>query len=320
MLVSASLDTNHWTQIPFPSSDVIIIQFSSPYGKFTLFNIYNNGTSRNTLTALERFLLTHIQTIRPSADDYMIWLGDFSRHHPLWDEERNGHLFTNAALTEAEVLIDLLADYRMVQLPPKDTPTLQATSTCNWTRPDNVFGSENINACVIQCGTNPALRGLRMDHVPILTVLSLPTPTTSKVSSPNYQETNWEKFNEILLTKLALLPPPCPLLAEGGFQPAMVNLAKAIVDTVVEAVPISKPNPHSKRWWTYDLMKLRREKNKLSHMSCKMRAFPDHPCHEQHHCHIPNSHAPPYTIPVSTRMFSASLRSLRLTIVGLSDF
>ncbi|KAH7902847.1 hypothetical protein BJ138DRAFT_1021457, partial [Hygrophoropsis aurantiaca] len=42
-LISTKLDTNHWTQIPFPSSDVVVIQFSGVYGKCTIFNIYNDG-------------------------------------------------------------------------------------------------------------------------------------------------------------------------------------------------------------------------------------------------------------------------------------
>ncbi|KAG1786543.1 uncharacterized protein HD556DRAFT_1248118, partial [Suillus plorans] len=48
-LVSAALDTNGWKQLAFPSSDVIIIQFSGPFGKCTVFNIYNDGERQDTL-------------------------------------------------------------------------------------------------------------------------------------------------------------------------------------------------------------------------------------------------------------------------------
>jgi len=36
-----------------------------------------------------------------SSNEHMIWLGDFNRHHPEWDEERNSHLFTRENLDEA---------------------------------------------------------------------------------------------------------------------------------------------------------------------------------------------------------------------------
>lgn len=41
------------------------------------------------------FLVREAAHLRPMADDHMIWLGNFNRHHPLWDEDHNTHLFTN---------------------------------------------------------------------------------------------------------------------------------------------------------------------------------------------------------------------------------
>ncbi|KAI5981262.1 hypothetical protein EDD15DRAFT_2183713, partial [Pisolithus albus] len=43
-LVSTSINTGAWRQIPFPSPDVVVVQFTSPLGKTTLINIYNDCT------------------------------------------------------------------------------------------------------------------------------------------------------------------------------------------------------------------------------------------------------------------------------------
>ncbi|KAG1817233.1 uncharacterized protein BJ212DRAFT_1270724 [Suillus subaureus] len=43
-LISKSLNTNSWQQIPFPSPDVVVTQFLGPFGQCTVFNIYNNCT------------------------------------------------------------------------------------------------------------------------------------------------------------------------------------------------------------------------------------------------------------------------------------
>ncbi|KAJ8582675.1 hypothetical protein M405DRAFT_699450, partial [Rhizopogon salebrosus TDB-379] len=48
-LVRSQLDTNTWKQIPFPSSDVVIIQLTGTYGNCTIFNIYNDGEKQETL-------------------------------------------------------------------------------------------------------------------------------------------------------------------------------------------------------------------------------------------------------------------------------
>ncbi|KAF9235753.1 hypothetical protein BU15DRAFT_20990, partial [Melanogaster broomeanus] len=42
-LISTSLNTNSWTQLPFPSPDIIVIQLVGEFGHCTIFNIYNDG-------------------------------------------------------------------------------------------------------------------------------------------------------------------------------------------------------------------------------------------------------------------------------------
>ena len=87
-LVNAKLSTNCWEQIPFLSRDVIIIQFQEAQGACTIFNIYNNGTHNRTLAELSTFLSANIAKVCPSQNDHMFWLGDFNRHHPMWDKEQ----------------------------------------------------------------------------------------------------------------------------------------------------------------------------------------------------------------------------------------
>jgi hypothetical protein len=55
----------------------------------------------------------------------MIWAGDFNRHHPLWDNGEDTHLFTQQANRIAEGLIGLIADFDLVMALPKGIPTLQ---------------------------------------------------------------------------------------------------------------------------------------------------------------------------------------------------
>jgi hypothetical protein len=82
-LISNLLNTNTWTQIPFPSPDVVITQLRGLYGRCTLINIYNDGNSDHTINLLTTFLEDNIQTIKPSENNHMLWISDFNRHHPL---------------------------------------------------------------------------------------------------------------------------------------------------------------------------------------------------------------------------------------------
>ena len=280
-LVNTKISTNNWEQIPFPSKDVVIVQFRSAQGVCTLINIYNDGTHNRTVTELNNFLSAHIMKVRPSHADHMFWLGDFNRHHPMWDEERNSHLFTNPALDAAQKLLDLVSDYGMVQALPKDIPTLQSSSTGNWTRPDNVFCTDHSTETITSCTTDPGQRGPRTDHVPILTVLNLEIPLASETSARNYREVNWEEFDDYLKDRLAQLPPPAPIVTENDFQRVAKTLDQVLRDAVDAHVPRSKPCPHSRRWWTKELTEMKKKANRLSRQSFNFRALPDHPCHRE---------------------------------------
>ena len=90
ILVSTSINTNNWSQIHIPDThDVVAIQVSGPHGILNIFDIYNDCLNADTIDLLGSFLsLPHHPA--PSSNPnphYMLWCGDFNRHHPMWDKE-----------------------------------------------------------------------------------------------------------------------------------------------------------------------------------------------------------------------------------------
>ncbi|KAJ8579808.1 hypothetical protein M405DRAFT_855106 [Rhizopogon salebrosus TDB-379] len=120
---------------------------------------------------------------------------------------------------------------------PKGLPTLQSTSSKNWTRPDNVFCTDHTSDSFLSCTTNPALHGPATDHVPILSIIDLEIPHTTTEIKHNFREN------------------------------AAHQLTLTISNAIERHIPKSRLNPLSKRWWTKDLTLLRREVAKLSHLS-----------------------------------------------------
>jgi hypothetical protein len=94
--------------------------------------------------------------------------------------------------------------------------------------------------------------------------------------------TDWKDFKEELAIRLTDIPLPTSLTTEDEFQAAVNNLTSTLQDVIRTTVPVSRPCPHSKRWWSKELSDLKKRKNKLSGISYKYRAVPDHPSHEQH--------------------------------------
>jgi hypothetical protein len=131
--VNPRLSSNVWEQVPCPSPDVAAIKVQTPAGHILICNVYNPCDTNTPLP--------HVSTLLRGHRGHVILLGDFNRHHPDWDESRNAQLFTTAALDLAQPLLDLISARSLHMALPKDIPTLQSTSSKNYTRPDNVFVS-----------------------------------------------------------------------------------------------------------------------------------------------------------------------------------
>jgi len=99
MLVRESLDTNRWAQLSIPgTSDLMAIQLNAGQGRVTVFGLYVDCHHSTTLNMLDNYLNTHRSVVLAGAADHIFWCGDFNQHHPLWDEDRNKHLFTVGVL------------------------------------------------------------------------------------------------------------------------------------------------------------------------------------------------------------------------------
>src|SRR5271156_7145238 len=122
-LIHERISTNSWTQIVVNSPDVVAFKISNGAQTITIYTVYNDCEHSDTIHTLEGHF-NPFNHHNQDPDRNTLLLGDFNRHHPMWDEERNGHLFTNANLDAAEELIELVADNRLEMVLPKDIPTL----------------------------------------------------------------------------------------------------------------------------------------------------------------------------------------------------
>ena len=283
LLINTALDVNRWAQIPVEdSNDVSAIQLHTPKGRITIFNLYVDCNHSEALAATCRTIRSNRQRILGRQSDSVVWCGDFNRHHAMWDEERNHHLFTASATVTANELISHLAEFHLTMTLPKGLPTLQAMRTKNWTRVDNVFMTEDLAELLICCDTAPSLRGPGTDHIPIHTVIDTGIPSTTLEPYRNYRTVDWKVFREELAVQLTQIPEPTMLQDDAQFQQAITGLTVAIQATTEVIVPLSKPVPHSRRWWNEELMALKKRLNKLNNESYKYRAIADHPTHNAH--------------------------------------
>ncbi len=243
ILVSTALSTNTWTAIEVGSPDVTAIELRTAELRVRIFNIYNDCNNDSALEAVE----AAIERLRPTdAQDtrevVMIWLGDFNRHHPTWDEARNEHLFTRANLDAAEQLISMMVRHDMAMALPENIPTLVAFSSGNLTRVDNVFVSRPALESVSLCETRPADRPVRTDHYPIWTTVECEVARAPEESRRNFRKVDWDDFRNTMMKALDDAG-GCYRVKSIEDLRRLYNMVVSAINAAVTAhVPLSKPS------------------------------------------------------------------------------
>jgi len=283
-LVRADINVESWNQLDFPSSDVTVTQFTGQWGKITIFNIYNDGESEETLKMLTEYHCRNKGTLEQAQQGaaHIMWLGDFNRHHPCWDNPEDTRLFTNEATEAAERLIEAVADVGLELALPSGRPTHEHNVTKRWSRLDQVFLSDHSTNLLISCDTKPEERGINTDHLPILTELDLELGTIEAVAMLNFRNVNWDEFRKELVKQLEKAPAPTRITTQMQLDTRCEELTDALQETIRAEVTATETTTKSKRWWTKELTQLRAQANKLGRTSYKLRHMPEHRVHSEH--------------------------------------
>ncbi|PIL24452.1 transcription factor [Ganoderma sinense ZZ0214-1] len=283
LLVNTAISSNVWRPLKVPSPDVTAISLTVGERQLHVFNLYVDGEHDQTLHATARATqkLAGEQAAR-ECNKLLIWLGDFNRHNPAWDEARNHHLFTQRALDRSQVLLHYLADFSLEMALPAGIPTLEALNTRNLTRPDNVFCSSDLTDLVSRCGTAPHLRPTKTDHFPVLTTLNIPLDPARPTRRRNFREVDWDGFNAALRAHLDAHPIAASIRSTADFDAYLQRLNDAITAAVDQEVPFTNPTPFSRRWWSKDLTIMRKQKQRAGRSAFKYRQDPGHPAHEEY--------------------------------------
>ncbi|KAF8595012.1 hypothetical protein BDV93DRAFT_481420, partial [Ceratobasidium sp. AG-I] len=161
---------------------------------------------------------------------------------------------------------------------PKDIPTLQSTSSKNYTRPDNVFLSESLTRRVIHCEVVAPSRPPCTDHFPIATELDLSPSLCPEVRKLNFKQTEWDTYCAVLAERISLIGQNA-VTTQEEMDTRAEEIRKAIQDAVDASTPELTLNIHSKRWWGKELRALAEEVAYLAPRHFRVQWDADHPIH-----------------------------------------
>ena len=237
--------------LALPFSDVTAIRLTTANSKpHLIINVYN-PCDKSLIRELHEYLRNNI-----NVHNYGIIIigGDFNTHHPVWNPV--GYTRHDE---EADTLVEMMAELELTLLLPPGTVTYPNAGTAI----DLVWGSNEAVNRIITCRIAED-HDHGSDHLPIETTIAMQIEEPQFLPAYNYAKTNWEE----LKYKLGLYMPNLNSINENTTTSADVDkyaeqLVQAITKAVQETTPRKRPNPHSKRWWTAELSRLRREANRL---------------------------------------------------------
>jgi exonuclease III len=291
IFISPLLAGDACTTIPIDSPDVSAVQLETESGSIRVLNIYNPQEHPRVIKKLREWTDDPTgHTLPPTAlfargpAAHTLWMGDFNRHHPLWDDSENTQLFTNEALTDADVLIKAVMHAQLMMALPRNINTYE-TPHGSWTRPDNVFASEEILEQITRCDVAPELRPVLADHLPVITEIDVAVDRNRIAEAYAWKQVDEDTFRAALKTALLEKMGPAPERIDTVEQ---LERAAMLMDEAIqsvrnnpEIVPKVRMSPYSRRWWTPELSLLRAKHRNLRLRSHKRRHAPDDPVHAE---------------------------------------
>jgi hypothetical protein len=126
--------------------------------------------------------------------------------------------------------------------------TLESTSSKNYTRPDNVWVSDELRPNITQCDILPSERLVCTDHLPIITTIDISPSRTVLAPRYNWRNVEWSALVKDMKTELAKLPVPHTFRTILDFETSLNTFTSTLDSDIEKHVPITKPTPFQKRW------------------------------------------------------------------------
>jgi hypothetical protein len=135
-----------------------------------------------------------------------------------------------------------------------------------------------------QCDVVPSKCPVCTDHLPIVTTVDISPSWINPTPRYNWCDVDWSALVKDMKIELAKLPEPHTLHSVPKFKMSLNTFASSLDSIIEKHVPVSKPTPFKKWWWSTELKDKQNQVCKLArkvYWLVRHHDF-DHPIHEEH--------------------------------------
>ena len=233
-------------QVRIESPDMTAAVIRLPGRWVLVASVYVPGADSQALRDTSDLLRKAIANARQAAGTVVevVIAGDFNRHDQLW----GGDDVSLVRQGKADLIIDLMNEFALSSLLRRGTKTWHDGDYD--TTIDLVLASEELTASTVKCAIHETEHG--SDHRAIETVFDISVPVPKQQERLLLKNAPWKEINARIASSLGDAP------LEGTVQQKTDKLMAAVLEAVHALTPKARPSPYTKRWWTTDLIQLRR--------------------------------------------------------------
>jgi len=243
--------------------DVLALDVSSNEPLFgTAFHSLSVINAYSTNTADHRIHSVQPEVLFPLLGFPLLVVGDLNIHNPLSDPLRH---FSQGEISSSTPYFEKAAEsvFTLLNAPGVDTRFPLVAKA----RP-SVFDLAFANPALLPLvkSWEASLPSMGSDHIPITITLATPA-LNQKPPRPRWTDKDWETLDPIVKGFKVPAAPSCPTPPQ--LDESVSESLNRLVTLLKEHMPVSRPSPHSKPWWTPHLSILRREYHKAARTARK---------------------------------------------------
>ena len=246
-----------YSQVPVASPDIAAITINTPIGVILLVSSYvpkhhYKPTSEALLSehlSHLRQCIHHTAQLHQGQSVHLMLNGDYNRHDPLWGGPST-RLYHG---TSGDQIITFMQEQSIQNIVPQGTITYEHRAGTGDSTIDLFLCSDVLVHRLSKCGIFTIDHGT--DHKPIFTEFDVQMSILPSLPlRPNFAKADWDRVRSEARRVLPVFP-TCE--TPDSIDSAVLAFHDIIKGVVAATVPVARPFPNAKRWWTSELTTLR---------------------------------------------------------------
>ena len=243
-------------QVPIHHPDITAVILSLQDRAILMVSVYipySTSTSDDEPRLTSRLNLiqeTYIKIKESTPNLELVVSGDFNRWDTLWG---GNQLASHPRQGEGRAIVGFLSELDLQLLLPRGTITYTGNSRGGASTIDLVMSTSRLFSERVSCKPHGTEHG--SDHLAIVTKFLIDAPEVALTPRRLYKNAKWEVLNGYVKDHLASIERIDPV---ANLDEYTTKLTKVVTEGIELSVPIAKPSPYNKRWWTEELSQLRK--------------------------------------------------------------